>query len=144
MSEVDPLLPLDQSLLHIWTTRHTNICSEPTHTPPASPPSRLHLFTFALQVRPSGFEDRQEDGEQLHQVSGDVTRRGLVVHHVQRVEGLQRTDTQSSASFTSAVHFCSPKILQDAQRQVSHYSHVVISRTSPCFNAFSSDVTTRS
>lgn len=53
----------------------------------------MSVLTFALQVRPGGFEDRQEDGEQLHQVSGDVARRRLVVHHVQGVEGLQRTDT---------------------------------------------------
>lgn len=52
-------------------------------------------LTFALQVRPGGFEDRQEDGEQLHQVSGDVARRRLVVHHVQSVEGLQDRRTQS-------------------------------------------------
>lgn len=50
--------------------------------------------TFALQVRPGGFEDRKEDGEQLHQVSSDVTRRRFVVHHVQSVEGLQgQTDS---------------------------------------------------
>ncbi len=32
VGEVDPLLPLDQSLLHIWTTRQRNICSEQTGT----------------------------------------------------------------------------------------------------------------
>lgn len=30
VGKVDPLLPLDQSLLHIWMTRQRNICSEQT------------------------------------------------------------------------------------------------------------------
>lgn len=65
-------------------------------------------LTFALQVRPRGFEDGQEDGEQLHQVPGDVARRRLVVHHVQSVEGLRgqtqpRHDRKSQASFVSSV-----------------------------------------
>ena len=42
------------------------------------------------------------------------------------------------------LHLCSPWILQDPQWQVSHYSHVLVSHMSPCFNAFPSDVTTRS
>lgn len=54
----------------------------------------IDILTFALQVGPSGLQDGQEDGEQLHQVSGDVAGGGLVVHHVQRVEGLQRDDRE--------------------------------------------------
>lgn len=40
------------------------------------------VFTFAMQIWMCGLEDRQKDGQELHQVSGDVTRRRLVVHHV--------------------------------------------------------------
>lgn len=52
------------------------------------------MHTFALQVRPRGFEDRKKDGEQLHQVSSDVACCRLMVHHVQSVEGLQGTNKQ--------------------------------------------------
>lgn len=40
------------------------------------------VLTFAMQIWMCGLEDRQKDGQQLHQVPGDVTCCRLMVHHV--------------------------------------------------------------